>query len=56
MVFPNHLRTIWPSRKESPTLDSGIIKVSILSLIISANESNLFGIENKAIKIRLKEG
>ena len=34
-----------PSRKESSTLVSDIIKIPILSLIISAKDSNLFWVE-----------
>ena len=42
---PKPSKKNWPSGKESSTLVSDIYKISILSLIISAKESNLFGIE-----------
>ena len=42
---PKPSKENWPSGMELPTLDSDIIKISILSLIISAKESNLFWIK-----------
>ena len=42
---PKPSKKNWPTRKKSSTLVSDIIKISILSLIISAKESNLFRIE-----------
>ena len=43
--MPKPSKKNWPSRKESSTLVSDIIKISILSLFLSAKESNLFPIE-----------
>ena len=42
---PKPSKKNWRSGKESSTLVSDVIKISILSLIISAEESNLFRIE-----------
>ena len=43
--FPKPSKKNWLSGKVSSTLVSHIIKISILPLIISAKESNLFRIE-----------
>ena len=45
MVFQNHLRKTGHPEKESSTLVSDIIKIPILSLIISVKESNLLRTE-----------
>ena len=42
---PKPSKKNWPSGKVSSTLVSDIIKMSILSLIITAKESNLYPIE-----------